>query len=122
MKPTLTWVGKFRVAFRGIYFGVVGQASFVVHFIAILLVVALGVLLRVDWTAWALLLLSIGLVITAELVNSAIETLFQGLPLEVQDRSWKALDIAAGAVLVASMIAVGVGGIVFVPRLFAFFS
>ena len=122
MKPKLTWPGKFRVAFRGIYYGVIGQSSFVVHFVAILVVITLAIVLHVDLISGALLILSIGLVITAELINSAVEILFRGLPIEVQEQSWPALDIAAGAVLVASFIAVGVGSLVFVPRLLAFFS
>lgn len=121
MKPTLTIWGKFRVAIRGIYFGVKGQTSFVFHFIAIVAVFALGIALRIDMTSWGLVILSIGLVIAAELINSAIETLFRALPAEVQSKGWPALDIAAGAVLVASLLAACVGGLVFIPRLLSLF-
>ena len=121
-RPALNWLGKFRVAFRGIGFGVFGQASFLVHFTVTLLVVIVAILLRVDWMGWGLLLLSIGLVLTAELMNSAIEILFRSLPSDVQATGWPALDIAAGAVLVASMIAASVGGLVFVPRIVEFFG
>jgi diacylglycerol kinase len=116
------WVGKFKVAFRGIYFGVAGQSSFAVHFIVTALVIVLAIILKLDVLSWPILLLCIGLVMTAELFNSAIETLFRGLPPEVQERSWKALDIAAGAVLVASIIAAIVGCFVLVPALLRFFG
>jgi len=45
--------------------------------------------------------------------------LFRELPPEVRDRAWPALDIAAGAVLMASITAAVVGLIVFVARVMA---
>lgn len=121
-RPPLGWYGKFKVAFRGLYFGIAGQSSFVVHFIAMALVIVSAIILKLDVLSWCILLLCIGLVITAELFNSAVETLFRGLPSDVQDRSWKALDIAAGAVLCACMIAAIVGCIVLVPAVLRYFG
>jgi diacylglycerol kinase len=51
-------------------------------------------------------------VLTAELFNSAVETLFRHLDEPLRDRAYPALDIAAGAVLVASVAAAVVGVIV----------
>lgn len=68
-------------------------------------------------TEWCLLLLSIGFVLTVELLNSAIETLFRGLDPMTRERSWQALDIAAGAVLMASLFASLVGLLVFGNRI-----
>ena len=55
--------------------------------------------------------------LTAELFNSALETLFRGLDEPTQERAWPALDIAAGAVLLASFVAVVVGMLIFLPKL-----
>ena len=60
-------------------------------------------------------------VLTAELFNSAIETLFRGLDEETKQRTWPSLDIAAGAVLLASIVAVVIGSIVFVSRMVGLF-
>ena len=57
--------------------------------------------------------------LTTELFNSAVETLFRGLGDEVKDRTWQCLDIAAGAVLLASLTAAIIGCLVFVPKLAA---
>lgn len=121
-KPTLTWIDKFRVAIRGIRWGITGQASFSIHIPVALIVILLGALLRIESAEWIALIFSIGLVFTAELFNSAIEVLFQGLNPDQQDRFWKSLDIAAGAVLVASLTALVIGFIIFIPRLFAMFQ
>ena len=55
-------------------------------------------------------------VLAAELFNSAIETMFRGLVEATKDRIWPSLDIAAGAVLLASVIAAVVGAVVFLQR------
>jgi diacylglycerol kinase len=58
-------------------------------------------------------------VLTAELFNSAVETLFRGLDEATKARTWRSLDISAGAVLMASVIAAVVGSAVFISRLWA---
>ncbi len=111
------WGDKFRDAGRGLKFGVRGHSSFFVHFFFTALALAGAVVLRCSLEQWCLLLLCIGLVLTAELFNSAVETLFRGLDEMTKERCWRALDIAAGAVLLASITAATVGAIVFVHRL-----
>ncbi|MFO0865071.1 MAG: diacylglycerol kinase [Gemmataceae bacterium] len=64
-----------------------------------------AVVLECNFTEWCLLLMCAGGVLTAELFNSAIETLFRGLDESMKPRCWQALDIAAGAVLAASITA-----------------
>ena len=61
----------------------------------------------------------IGMVMTAELFNSSIETLFRGLEQEARDRVYSCLDIAAGAVLVAGLTAAAIGSIIFGRKLAA---
>jgi diacylglycerol kinase (ATP) len=58
-----------------------------------------------------------GFVLAAELFNSAIEVLHRGLDPETRERNYKALDIAAGAVLMASLAAAIVGSLVFIKRI-----
>lgn len=113
-----TWRDKFRVALRGIKLGMRGQSSFAVHFFFAAMVVAAGVVLQCEPWEWCVLIGCIGFVLTAELFNSAIETLFRGLDEATRERSWPALDIAAGAVLLASLTASAMGTIVLVRRLF----
>jgi diacylglycerol kinase (ATP) len=57
-------------------------------------------------------------VLTAELFNSAIETLFRDLDEATKARVWPALDIAAGAVLLASLTAAVIGALIFLSRLY----
>src|SRR5215467_9664824 len=72
------WRAKFGDAFRGLKFGVRGQSSFFVHFFSAL-VLAAAFVLRCELWEWCALTGCIGFVLTAELANSAVETLFKGL-------------------------------------------
>ncbi len=116
-RPRRGWARKFGVAFRGIKLGVRGHSSFFIHFFFTALVLAAAVVFSCDLTEWAVLLGCIGFVLVAELFNSAIETLFRGLDGPTKERVWPCLDVAAGAVLLASIFAAVVGALVFVPRL-----
>src|ERR1700733_15398993 len=99
------WRDKFREAFRGVKLGVRGHSSFSVHFFFAALALTAGLVLECDPIEWCLVLGCVGLVITTELFNSAIETLFRGLDPESKARIHHCLDISAGAVLAASLTA-----------------
>lgn len=115
-KKRRPWRDKFREAFRGTKRGVRGHSSFYVHFFFAAIVVAMAGALECGWIEWCLLLGCIGFVFVAELFNSAIETLFHGLDDGTKNRIHGCLDIASGAVLIASLTAALVGGIIFVRR------
>ena len=116
------WRAKFGDAFRGLKLGVRGHSSFFVHFFTAALVLAAGLVFRCEPLEWCVLLGCIGLVLTAELFNSAVETLFRGLDAATKERVWPALDIAAGAVLLASLTAGAVGLLIFLPKLAKWFG
>jgi diacylglycerol kinase len=111
------WRDKFKEAFRGTKRGVRGQSSFFVHFFFGALALAAAVALDCSLIEWCVLIFCIGGVLTAELFNSAIETLFRGLDEASRNRWYHCLDIAAGAVLVASLTALIVGALIFISRL-----
>jgi diacylglycerol kinase len=111
------WRDKFRAALRGLKLGIRGHSSFSVHFFFAALVVTAAIVLRCGPLEWCILVGCIGMVLIAELFNSAVETLFRGMDEASKTRSWPALDIAAGAVLLASITAAVVGAIIFLRQL-----
>ena len=114
-RPKRGWVKKFADAFRGIAWGMHGQSSFAIHLTATAGVVAAGFYVGVSPSQWCLLATSITVVLTAELFNSAIELLAKAVEPGHNEQLGRALDIASGAVLVAAIGSMVVGGIVFVP-------
>jgi diacylglycerol kinase len=111
------WRAKFHEALRGVKLGIRGHSSFFVHFFCAALVVAAALVLQCAPIEWCILLGCIGMVLTTELLNSALETLFHGLDTATRQRLRGVLDIAAGAVLMASITTAVVGAIIFGQRL-----
>lgn len=110
------WSTKFRNAFRGLRVGVRGQSSFCVHFSVSILVFLVASFLQVSLMEWCILLLCMGLVLSAELVNSSIECMAKAITKELDDDIRDALDIASSAVLVASVFSAVVGLTILVFR------
>lgn len=116
------WMNKFRFAGRGLLEGVRGQTSFTVHFAVALVVIIAAMLLRCEMWQWCVLLLCIAQVLSLEYINSALERLAKGLCTTHNDDVGAALDIASAAVLVASLIAVVIGGLIFVSQFLQLWS
>jgi len=107
---------KFGHAFRGLHTAFSTDNSFKVHLIFSFVAIGLGVAVRLSLTEWALIIMAIGLVFVAELFNTAIEYLVRMFTTEYHELAGKLLDISAGAVLFASLTALALAGVVFVPR------
>lgn len=110
------WSRKFRNAFRGLRVGVFGQTSFYAHFVVAFLVVVFAAVLQVSPLEWGVLLLCIGVVLSAELFNSAFESCAKAITRDFDDDIRDALDIASAAVLVAAIAAALVGATIFLFR------
>ncbi len=113
-----SWFAKFRDAFRGVKKGVVGQNSFAVHFfIATLVIAAAGALQISNPVEWCVLLMCITIVLTAEMFNSALESLAPAITDQKHPNIRSALDVGSAAVLFAAVGSVVIGAIVFGNRL-----
>jgi diacylglycerol kinase len=116
LSPERSWACKFRDAFRGVKAGVRGQSTFFVHFFAAAAVIVAAAVLGMDRYEWCLLALCIAGVITAEMFNSALESMAKAITGESDPHLGNSLDIGAAAVLVASIGASVVGAIIFGHR------
>lgn len=110
-------VWAFWVALRGVGILVRREVHARVHLVATLAVVALGLWLQIPRRDWPPLLLAMGLVWTAEALNSALEAALDALHPEVHPAIGRAKDLAAGGVLLAAMAAAAVGLLILGPPL-----
>ena len=108
---------RFGYAFRGIGILLRTQANARIHATATVLVVGAGFWFRISRGEWGAVVAAIGLVWTAEGVNTAIEAVVDLTSPEPHPLAGRAKDVAAGAVLCAALAATAVGTIVFGPRL-----
>ena len=115
--PRHSWAKKFATAIRGIALGTRGHNSFVIHIPAAIIVMVAAYALEVSRLEQCALWICITMVLTAELLNSALETLAKAVTRAENPFVGKALDIASGAVLLAAMGSAIVGAMIFIPRL-----
>ncbi len=108
-KPAAPVVRKFAVAIAGILHAFKHQNSFLVHLPMATVVVILGLWLQLESWRWVAVTFCVTLVISAELLNTAIEELVAVLHPQHDVRIGHVLDIASGAVLVAATGAVVAG-------------
>jgi len=116
------WKRRFADAMHGIATAARDQESLWIHFAFAVAVVVLCVFLQVDAWQWCVLAICVAIVISLELVNSAIERLVKTLHPEHDAGLAETLHMAAGAVLVAAIGSAVVGLIVFIPPFVRLFN
>jgi len=109
-------IKSFGYALSGIAYTTKTQLNFKIHLLAIAVVSLSGWFLKLTTSEWLWIVLAIGLVLVAELVNTAIELLVDLVSPAFNPQAGKVKDIAAGAVLIAAAIAVVIGAIIFIPK------
>jgi diacylglycerol kinase (ATP) len=104
---------SFNYAFEGIIHVLRTQRNLRIHFAIAIGVIAAAAALDVERIELIALLLAIAFVLVAEMVNSAIEGAIDVSTTSFDPNAKLAKDIAAGAVLIASVTAIAVGYLVF---------
>ena len=113
---------SFRNAFSGLYRLVTTERHFQIHLLAAACAVILAALLGFSRIEWAILVVTIGVVLVAEGVNSAIERAIDTTTPGFHPLAKAAKDIGAGAVLIAAIASVIVALLLYVPKLWALLS
>lgn len=108
----------FSFAWNGIVEAIKAECNFQFHLIAAVLVIAAGFVLHLSLIEWVMIVLVIGLVLTVELINSAIERIIDYVKPEIHPAAKIIKDTSAGAVLITAIIAVIIGFLIFIPKLY----
>ena len=87
-----------------------------IHCMAMVLVKPAGIILKLSITEWCICLVLFGVILALELVNTAIEAVVDLVTEEYRPLAKLAKDTAAGAVLIASIMAAGTGILIFLPK------
>lgn len=108
-------IKSFSHAFRGIGIALSSEHNLWVHFLAMIAAIFLGLWFEITRMEWIAVFFAIGLVLSAELLNSAIESLGDAISEEHNDHIGRAKDMAAGGVLITAITALVIGVVVFLP-------
>ena len=112
MKTTSLW-HSFRCGFVGLWDVFQSGRNAKIHVAIAMVVIATGLCLPLSRMEWAILTLTIGAVIAAEAMNTAIEILVDLVSPEYHELARRSKDAAAGAVLLMVITAIVIGGLIF---------
>lgn len=107
---------SFGYAFEGIATGIQKERNMRIHCIMMIMVVLAGTILQISAIEWCICIVLFGLVMSLELVNTAVESVVDLVTEERKPLAKVAKDTAAGAVLVAAIMSAIVGLIIFLPK------
>jgi diacylglycerol kinase (ATP) len=113
-KPSI--IESFNFAIEGVVHVLRTQRNLRIHFAVAVIVLVLAVLVGVSKIELIALLIAIAFVLVAEMINTAIEGAIDAATTSFDPMAKLAKDIAAGAVLIAAVTAVGVGYLVFAGK------
>ena len=104
---------SFKIALRGLLEASLGERNLKIQWGIASIVVTAGLFFQLTVIEWCLLVFSIGGVLSAETMNTAIESLVDLLEPDQHESARKAKDFAAGSVLVFSIVACVIGLLIF---------
>ncbi|WAA11493.1 diacylglycerol kinase family protein [Fervidibacillus halotolerans] len=110
-------IHSFRFAINGFYLAFKREQNLKIHILATFIVVFFGFYFRISSIEWTILILTIGGMISAELMNTAIERTVDLVEEKFHPVAKQAKDIAASACLVYAIASVLIGCIIFLPKI-----
>lgn len=106
---------SFKYAILGAYKLVTTEHSIMVQFSLGILVTIAGFYFNISKTEWLFQTMAIGLVLSIEGLNTAVEKIADFIHPDFHDKIGFIKDIAAGAVFFAAVVAIAVGLIIYIP-------
>ncbi len=111
---------SFIFAFKGIGTVLQTQPNFRIHLAIATIVLITGILIQLTMTEWCIIVVAISLVLSLEMINTALEFLVDLVSPQYAEKAGKVKDLAAGAVLISAIGAAIVGILIFGQKILNF--
>ena len=105
-------------AFKGTILLITKEASIKIQLVIAILMTIAGFYFEISPTEWGIQILAIGLVMSVEGLNTAVEEIANFIHPEYHEKIGYVKDIAAGAVFIAAICAIVLGCIIYFPKIF----
>ena len=112
-QPRISLLKSFIVAFHGIWVLMRNERNFRFHLLASVAVITACFFFNIEKNEWLVILLLIGLVLSVEALNTAIEYICDMISPENHPKIKIIKDVSAAAVLITAIIAIIIGCIIF---------
>ena len=111
------FINSFSYPIKGLRYAYRNEQNLAVDLGVAAIVIIFGIILKVSLIEWAVLFLTMGLVIACELINTAIEATVDLITEDYHPLAKVAKDTSAAAVFIFAIVAVLVGMIIFLPKI-----
>ena len=111
------FVKSFKYSLDGLIYAYKYEQSMLIHVIATILVIIVNIVLQISPTEWLITFLAIGMVLAAELINTAIEAVVDLVTLEIHPLAKIAKDCGSAATFVLALMAAVIGFVIYVPHI-----
>jgi diacylglycerol kinase len=109
---------SFKHAFRGIFHALLNEPNFRIQFLITTIAVILGKYFSISNVEWAILVLSLGLLLTAEMINTVVEEVIDNVIKEYHEGAKIIKDLSAGFVLITAITTLIILILIFGNRFF----
>jgi diacylglycerol kinase len=113
---------SFVYALRGLKHALIHEQNFTIEIICAFVAITFSFLFDISKLEWFIVIINIGIVLMAELFNTAIENLCNMIHKETHPIIKIVKDVSAAAVIVASISALVSGCIIFIPPFISLFK
>ena len=108
---------SFKNAFAGIVWALKTQPNFRIHLVLAAIAISLGMYVRISSLEMAIILFTILLGLSGEMINTALESMTDLITREWREEAKIAKDVSAGMMLMIAFGAIGVACFIFIPYL-----
>ncbi len=111
-------VDSFKDAFAGLTWSIKTQPNFRIHLILALIAIILSWFFQITFVEFSIIIFTIVLGLTAEMINTSLESMTDLITTEYRESAKIAKDVAAGMMLTVAIGAVLVALVIFIPHIF----
>lgn len=115
------FINSFKYPISGFRYAYKNEQNLAVDIGIAMIVIIFGVLFKINITEWAILSLTVGLVISLELINTAIEATVDLVTEKYHPLAKVAKDTSSAAVLILAVVSIIEGVIIFLPKIISLF-
>lgn len=110
-------VNSFKYAFKGLFHALINEANFRVQLLFTTFIIITGLYLKINPIEWSLLIIALGFLLAAEMVNTVVEEFVDNLIHEYNEGVRIIKDLSAGFVLTAAIVVILVSFLILVPKI-----
>lgn len=110
-------INSFKYAFNGLIDTYRTEQSVWIYIPVSLLVILAGFLLKISTFEWLIIILILGIILSLELINTALEAVVDLATEKYHPLAKKAKDTVSAAVLVFAITSIIIGLIIFIPKI-----